>query len=288
MPLVARIPLEPLLRLATFLLILVAAVLLGRLTWAILEPSSLMPAVEPLSEATAPGTASSTVSLASFRELAGKSILGSANAPAPVQIDAPETTLSWVLKGVFSNPDPALGAAILAPQGQPEKLYRVGASLPGNVRLEQVLADRVLLARDGKLETLRLRRAETVSRSAPRAAPALPSVDPGVTLASDGGVARIDRDAWVNDPQRFLDVITVNPVMVEGALYGLEVRPSRNAREFEAAGLQSGDVILEVEGRAVAEINDYREILQELSGASSVSVSLERGGEPMNITITMD
>lgn len=47
-------------------------------------------------------------------------------------------------------------------------------------------------------------------------------------------------------------------------------------------------MILEVEGRAVAEINDYREILQELSGASSVSVSLERGGEPMNITITMD
>lgn len=62
----------------------------------------------------------------------------------------------------------------------------------------------------------------------------------------------------------------------------------RNAREFEAAGLVSGDVITEVNGRPVAEISDYRDLLAELADASSVSVSLERNGEPMNITINMD
>jgi general secretion pathway protein C len=112
-------------------------------------------------------------------------------------------------------------------------------------------------------------------------------VDSNVTLAADGGVARIDREAWMNDPQRFLEVVSASPVMVDGAMYGLEVSPARNAREFEAAGLQAGDVVTSVEGTPISEINDYRDILEGLTG-DSVSLTLERGGEPMTITITMD
>ena len=56
----------------------------------------------------------------------------------------------------------------------------------------------------------------------------------------------------------------------------------------KAAGLQAGDVITDVDGTPVSQIEDYREILSQMSGASSVSVSLERDGQPMNITITMD
>jgi general secretion pathway protein C len=71
-------------------------------------------------------------------------------------------------------------------------------------------------------------------------------------------------------------------------MYGLEVTPSRNVREFEAAGLKPGDVITDVDGTPIADIEDYRDILKEMTDASSVSISLERDGEPMNITITMD
>ncbi|MEB3736428.1 type II secretion system protein N [Halopseudomonas pachastrellae] len=92
-----------------------------------------------------------------FRELALLSPLGRADQQR-LEINAPDTKLSWTLKGVLSDPDPARSAAILVTQGQPEKLYRVGASLPGQVRLEQVLPDRVMLMRDGQLETLRLKR----------------------------------------------------------------------------------------------------------------------------------
>ena len=193
-----------------------------------------------------------------------------------------------MLKGVLTDPDPARSRAILAPQGQPEKAYVVGASLPGNVRLEQVLADRVILARDGKLETLRLQRASLSSGKTPaRRAAALPQVDSNLTIAADGGVARIDREEWMNNPQRFMEVVSATPVLIDGAMYGLEVSPARNAREFEAAGLQPGDVITAVEGTPVAEINDYRDILQTLTG-NTVSLSLDRNGEPTTITITMD
>jgi general secretion pathway protein C len=283
MPLVARFTLDPLLRIATFVLIAISAVLLGRLTWAVIEPSSVLPAV-----GVAPATASDSggaASVGGFRQLAALSVLG-ASASQPTVLNVPDTTLSWTLKGVLSDPDPRRSFAILAPQGQREKLYRVGDALPGNVRLDQILPDQVILARDGKLETLRLKRAQG---GAARAATQAPAQTPAAaSIAADGGVARIDREGWANDPQRFMDVITASPVMQDGALYGLEVHPARNLREFEAAGLEAGDVIIAVEGRPVGEINDYRDLLQELGDASSLSVSLERNGEPLNITITMD
>lgn len=287
MPLVARLPLDPFLRIATLVLLGIAAIVLGRLVWVVLEPSSILPAADVSSLSVPEQTASREAG--GFRELAALSVLGEAQSSGPRVVDAPDTSLKWELKGVFTNPDPARSAAILAPQGQGEKLYRVNASLPGNVRLDQVLGDRVILARDGKLETLRLKRsAESSSNRNSRSTASLPATDSNATLAPDGGVARIDREAWMNDPQRFMEVISASPVLLDGEMYGLEVNPSHNAREFEAAGLQPGDVIIAVEGTPVSDINDYRDILQEFGSASSVSVSLERNGEPMNITIMMD
>lgn len=278
MPVIARLSLDSVVKLATFLLVAITSVLLARLTWTLIEPTSALPpaASVPLAELQAD---SATGARGGFRELAALSVFGTPARENRV-VNAPETSLSWTLKGVFTNPDPSRSAAILAPQGQPEKLYRVGASLPGSVTLQEVFADRVILDRGGRLETLRLKRHDAPASAGRRSAPALP--------AAAQAEPRVDRDAWVNDPQRFLDVISANPVMEDGVLYGLEVSPARNAREFEAAGLVSGDVITEVNGRPVAEISDYRDLLAELADASSVSVSLERNGEPMNITINMD
>lgn len=280
MPVIARMTLESVVTLATCALIAISAVVLGNLTWAVLEPSSTLPATASVSSQSVQSD-SSVSQRGGFSELAALSVFGSAASQNRI-VKAPDTSLSWTLKGVFSNPDPSRSAAILSPQGQSEKLYRVGASLPGNVTLQEVLADRVILDRGGRLETLRLKRFDAPAssgsrRSAAAALPAAATTEP-----------RVDRDAWVNDPQRFLDVISANPVMEDGALYGLEISPARNAREFEAAGFEPGDVIVEVNGSPVSEISDYRDLLAELAEASSVSVSLERNGEPMNITINMD
>ncbi|WP_022963374.1 type II secretion system protein GspC [Halopseudomonas pelagia] len=288
MPLDPRLSIEPVVRLITLLLMAVVVVMLGRLTWMIVEPSSVLPAADASRFDPVAG-GSEGVRVRDYEDVAALSVFGSAAATANRVVNAPDTSLSWVLKGVLADPDPERSGAILAPQGQPEKYYRVGAELPGSVRLEQVLADRVILARDGKLETLRLQR-RPLSSGAPapsRRTANLPQVDTSMTLASDGGVARIDRETWMNDPQRFLQVVSASPVMIDGAMYGLEVSPARNAREFEAAGLQAGDVVTSVEGTPVSEINDYRDILQELTG-DRVSLTLERNGEPMTITITMD
>src|SRR5690554_5203175 len=209
MPLVARFNLDVVVRFSTFLLVAFSAVLLGRLTWAVLEPSSILPAAAAPAHLNQPAETASA--RGGFAELASLSVFGTATAKGGSRtVNAPETSLSWSLKGVLSNPDPSRSAAILSPQGQAEKLYRVGASLPGDVTLQEVLADRVILNRGGRLETLRLKRYDNAAASASRrGAPALPAA---ASDALDSGAApRIDRDAWVDNPQRFLDVISANP-----------------------------------------------------------------------------
>lgn len=283
MPLVARFTMDSVVRLLALVLLVITAVLLGRLTWAVIEPSSILPVAAGSSVVIAP-TETDDTQRGGFRELAALKVFGAA-ASQPKVLDAPDTSLSWSLKGLLSDPDPSRSAAILLPQGQTEKLYRVGAELPGNITLQEVLADRVILNRGGRLETLRLKSNAASGSATSRRAPALPTT---AGNPRGGDAPRVDRDAWVNDPQRFLDVITASPVMQDGALYGLQVSPARNAREFEAAGLKPGDVITEVDGSPVADITDYRDLLKTLEDATSVSVALERDGEPMNITINMD
>jgi len=66
-------------------------------------------------------------------------------------------------------------------------------------------------------------------------------------------------------------------------MYGLEISPHAMRAKFEAAGLQAGDVV-DCQSRAppFSEINDYRDILQELTG-DSVNLTVERNGDPMTI-----
>jgi len=87
------------------------------------------------------------------RNLFGK--LNSNPEAANVQEKIVETRLPLELHGVFVADVPEDSAAIVAPKNKPGKLYTIGESVPGNAKLIEVYADRVLLRRAGVSETLR-------------------------------------------------------------------------------------------------------------------------------------
>lgn len=74
--------------------------------------------------------------------------------------EAPETRLNVQLLGVLSSPDPVAARAIIASAGSPEKHYQVGDRLPAGAAIAEIRSDSVLLERNGRFETLRLRRDE--------------------------------------------------------------------------------------------------------------------------------
>ena len=66
----------------------------------------------------------------------------------------PTTSLQLLLRGAFTSTRREHGSAIIeGPDGQ-TRSYRVGSRLYGQAQLQQVYADRVVLSRNGQLETL--------------------------------------------------------------------------------------------------------------------------------------
>ena len=78
------------------------------------------------------------------------------------------TSLPLVLVGIIAADDPQDGLAILGENAAGAKVYAVGDNVPGGAKLHQVLADKVIIDRNGVLESLMLPRA---LHSRQRAAP---------------------------------------------------------------------------------------------------------------------
>jgi general secretion pathway protein C len=73
-------------------------------------------------------------------------------------LEAPETNLNLSLLGVLFNPNPEASRAIIAEQGKSHKSYKVGDPLPRKATLHSIEAGRVILSRNGKHESLKLKK----------------------------------------------------------------------------------------------------------------------------------
>jgi general secretion pathway protein C len=156
----------------------------------------------------------------------------------------------------------------------------------GQARLHQIHADRVILERDGGYETLRLPRPDGSSAGAPAsAAPARAAAPAPTATATDE--PRIQRSEWLGDPERLLQAVRARPVIQDGALYGLEVSPTRNARQFQQAGLRPGDVITSVNGMPLSAIDDADSLFQDLAGQLRVDLVVERDGQALPLSIQL-
>jgi len=71
-------------------------------------------------------------------------------------INAPETRLGLKLKGVFASTNTEQALAIISTSKDKDKIYLIGEKVTAGVSLHAVYTDRVILKRNGKLETLRL------------------------------------------------------------------------------------------------------------------------------------
>lgn len=95
----------------------------------------------------------------SLKKVATYHLFGDAKKQAvmpPKVINAPETRLSLKLKGVFASTNTEQALAIISNSKNKDKIYLIGDQVTAGVSLHAVYTDRVILNRNGKLETLRL------------------------------------------------------------------------------------------------------------------------------------
>jgi general secretion pathway protein C len=194
---------------------------------------------------------------------------------------APATTANLALTGTLAGREPEHGWAIIGASGQSARVYATGSSLPGGAKLFAVYPDRVILDRNGSRESLLLPRLSGgAGGKAPRVANAPPANLPG-----GGSLADNVRQLLVQNPQAGGDLLRPQPVFSGGSLRGYRVYPGRNRAQFARLGLQPGDLVMAVNGAALDDPNRGLEILRGVGQGSTVTLSVERGGQQQQITI---
>lgn len=236
------------------------------------------------------------------------SLFGAAGA-APVVVSAaesaPDTRLRLELLGLFQSPDNSQAGAIIAEQGKEGDLYRVGAKVPGNATLEEILSDRVILLRAGQREALRLKEPELVGM-----------VDGASSSASgagsDGRATRVDRrNVSVRPPvtqqmapanaQSMTDSSGVDPADMEGDLSvqrniiiqqlglapadgeGYRIGPGAPADLLQQVGLRQGDILVSVNGNVLGNEGSDIAALQEFRNTGAATIVVQRGAQRFTV-----
>jgi general secretion pathway protein C len=209
-------------------------------------------------------------------------------APSPAPIRAPETRLNLNLVGIFFSDNSRLAVALIAASDNTGvRGYRLGDPLPGGARLEQVYADRVVLDRNGQLETLSLPKQTAFSYQTPSTNLSPPnSMDNETINASD--VAEEIRERIATQPQGLQDLVQARPFIKNGQFMGFRLLPGLDDQMFEQLGLEPGDVITQVNGIQLTDLQQSMNILQEILNADQVAVQVLRQGTEIPYTFVLN
>jgi len=241
--------------------------------WGAGPVQSVLPAARPSNQA-------SQVPAVDVAAIVADHVFGIAPPKVQNEGDAPQSTANLVLAGTIATQDPKHGVAIIS-DGGPSKVYAIGDRV-GGASLYSVYLDHVILDRGGTLETLKL----PVLRLA--GGPAIVRRQIGGnpnTAANLENVRRLVQE----DPALLNEVLRAVPSLDSKAnkLRGFRVYPGRNRSAFTSLGLRPGDLVTAINGTPLDDPQHGQEIFNTLETASSAAVTIERGGQTMQVSMNI-
>ena len=251
------------LAIAELCLLAVLAVQAGRLLWGVLAP---VPGIALPLATVGPATPAAGAATDPF--------FPDASLAAP----APGAGQAWTLHGVRIESGRGDGAAIIAPAAGTQSAYRVGDALAPGVVLQAVAADHVLLLRGSA--TLRLDLPADDGAAVTAAAATLPSAAPAAPpVPAQGTAAQAEID-----PQRLLAAARLRAHREDGRVAGYALMPGGDEALLRQAGLQPGDVLLDVNGRAL-DPGRLLELADELRQEPRARITFRRDGQTRTLDL---
>ena len=213
--------------------------------------------------------------------IANNHLFGNAQAqPRQDANNVQPTSVPLVLTGIIAADKPENGLAILGENATSAKVFAVGDTVPGGVKLHQVLNDRVILDRGGQLESLMLPRQSGPPLGMAGAPPAAMPTD------ANPIVDRM-RQLIANEPGAISDIMRPQPVFTQGRQRGYRVYPGRNRQAFIRLGLRPGDLVTAINGTPLDDPARGQEIFATLGSSSEAHVTVMRNGRQQDLTLQM-
>jgi general secretion pathway protein C len=264
---------------ATLLLVIGCSYLLSQITWALIPDDS---SALPPGQRTQPSTAQQQRTDYSHISQAHLFGIYQQSAATPQTQDAPDTRLNLVLKGVLAA-EPMSKASVIISLGKngKEDMYSIGDQV-ASATLKEIYADRVILQRSGKLETLRMpdEYNDDFITSSPNSQ--LPDEgDTRIDTSSPGAALSDIRQEILKNPTSFGKYAIPVPYKQNGRIIGYQLRPQGDRTLFDVVGLDPNDVIVAVNGVQLDDPAEGLKALRELQSASQVNITVLRNGAEM-------
>jgi len=275
-------------RLAVELVLMVLlALVVARIVWVVASPSDSVASYTDRPLPVPMRGASSTLAISADRSvLISENPFDQGEVELIVQ-DVPETSLNLQLDGLrMSTESEGAGNAIIRTPDGRGKNYRIGDQIMPGVTLERILSDRVIINRDGADETLMLG-----GRGAGLSVISDDSqvITPGG--AASAGVSEADETAdtaviegQLEGPEVLFGAINAGAVMTNGTLSGYRLSPIGSADVMRRAGLQPGDVLLQINGTSVAGL-DMNDVVDRISSIETAELQINRNGSPRTVRL---
>jgi len=263
-------------RMLVMLLIVAIAWQLVQLTWLILERGDESAAVV---NAPTPAFVNPRKPI-DVQAIANAHLFGTTRAEPVDPTNAPPAQTNLILAGIWAGEDPTQGYAFIGESANTAKMYGVGKVVRGSTKLHAVYADKVILETNGRLETLALPRLGTGAAAGLVAARPPPPARPQPSQFAEN----LRRVAETN-PTAFAEIVRPQPVFANGQQRGYRVYPGRQRQQFSRLGFQPGDLVLSINGTPLDDPQRGMEIFSTLSASDKVSVTVERNGQPQELTL---
>jgi len=157
-------------------------------------------------------------------------------------------------------------------------VYAVGDNVPGGAKLHSVFNDRVVIERDGRLESLALPRQFTGTQGTP---------PPAAALQTEIPVMDRMRKLITDQPGLMADIMRPQPVFADGKQRGYRVYPGRNRQAFVRLGLRPGDLVTAINGTPLDDPARGQEIFRTLGSSSEAHVTVMRNGQQQDLSLNL-
>ena len=185
------------------------------------------------------------------------------------------------MRGIFFL-DQRTSIALIFDPASGEKSYHTGDQVAGAAKIAAIHADRVILSRNGRFETLALPRKELHQNPS--------DIGARKKARSQQAIPRMKRvwQRFQERPESILEWVRLDPAFSDGKFAGVTISPGKDKKFFAQFGLRKGDIVTWVNGVALTDPLKGMAVLGQLSQADTVSIRVRRGSGTHAFTFHKD
>ncbi|MFT7052945.1 MAG: general secretion pathway protein C [Psychromonas sp.] len=210
-------------------------------------------------------------------QLFGKSVAPGGGAKKGIMPDTMSVTkLNLTLAGVVAASDPLYSSAIIANKGKQES-YFINSKIEGtSASVYEIYEDHIVLDENGSYQVLMLDGLEEDNPQPPKNAQPPIETSTGATPSNE---IDLDRGEILKDPGKLTNYINISPVREGGEIKGYRLTPGKDPSLFEQAGLENGDLVVELNGVDLTNMSESMSLMQEFPTMTEISLTVDREGQ---------